>query len=286
MENVMKKRSGFTLIELLVVVAIIAVLVSMLLPSLQQAREYALQSSCGSNLRQTATAMTMYTGENNDIFPYDFIVGGDQDLGGDYTRCYWQQLILPYLGGNPSAVVDPRYNLVEVVADLRTRGGAWADTTEEDLNNNNYYNRFSNGDMSPRIGYNHLGLGCRGYDKEFGGANGGGQYIKTTVGNINSPSDMVLCLDNAYSYATPLCADSQTLITFEKEWHMAAFWPDQCRHRGGVNISFVDGHVEWDEVSLDAKYMGVNANRYWFREGGSPIQKRNAGVVLDIVGAW
>ena len=59
------RRSGFTLIELLVVVAIIAMLMAILLPSLSHARANAREVVCGSNLRQLGIAFQMYASEHN-----------------------------------------------------------------------------------------------------------------------------------------------------------------------------------------------------------------------------
>ena len=65
----MNRRKGFTLIELLVVVAIIALLISILLPSLARAREITKRAVCASNLKGVGQGMKVYSNDNADWFP-------------------------------------------------------------------------------------------------------------------------------------------------------------------------------------------------------------------------
>jgi prepilin-type N-terminal cleavage/methylation domain-containing protein len=64
------KKAGFTLVELLVVISIIAILMSILLPSLQRAREAAKRQVCANQCRQIGVAIVAYTGDWEYKLPY------------------------------------------------------------------------------------------------------------------------------------------------------------------------------------------------------------------------
>ena len=95
------RRAGFTLVELLVVIAIIGILIAMLLPAIQAARESARRANCASNLRQIGTAMLLYADRNSDQLPPSG-VGKEStltstDFKNDLYKHSWFALIWPMM---------------------------------------------------------------------------------------------------------------------------------------------------------------------------------------------
>lgn len=90
-----RTRHGFTLVELLVVIAIIGILVALLLPAVQAAREAARRMQCSNNLKQLALAAHNYA-DTNRSFPSGWIYSGaaNSEVWG------WSALMLPYMEQN------------------------------------------------------------------------------------------------------------------------------------------------------------------------------------------
>ncbi|HEX8915260.1 MAG TPA: type II secretion system protein [Humisphaera sp.] len=107
-----RARHGFTLVELLVVIGIIALLMSILLPSLARVREQANMIKCGSNLRQIALATIGYCQSNRDVLPqggewgqqpHDWVYWQDPGQNPPYDQLE-SSAIAPFMG--PPGTID------------------------------------------------------------------------------------------------------------------------------------------------------------------------------------
>lgn len=110
----MKNKKAFTLVELLVVISIIALLLAILMPSLNEARRQAQQIVCLNNSRQNVIPLIMYANENNDSFTrghdgWDGLyTDADDPPGGDMPTDgfgYWMSDIKPYRGEDIKSLV-------------------------------------------------------------------------------------------------------------------------------------------------------------------------------------
>jgi len=91
-----RRAPGFTLVELLVVIAIIGILVALLLPAIQAAREAARRSQCSNNLKQLGLGLHNYH-DTHGVFPPGVIANG-LNAGTTYpTNMSWMPLLLPFI---------------------------------------------------------------------------------------------------------------------------------------------------------------------------------------------
>ena len=113
------RRGGFTLVELLVVIAIIGVLVALLLPAIQAARESARRSSCSNNLRQIGIGILNFEGAKKHFPPGEWKPPGAVASGG----LAWSAWFLPYI--EEKAIFDQ----MDLKTDMRQPPNWQADLT-------------------------------------------------------------------------------------------------------------------------------------------------------------
>lgn len=104
MNRRLRGRRGFTLVELLVVIAIIGILVALLLPAVQAAREAARRMQCGNNIKQLGIALHNYH-DTYKTFPPDAIWHGNPkgtvSASGTQRNYTWICMILPFIEQGP-----------------------------------------------------------------------------------------------------------------------------------------------------------------------------------------
>lgn len=151
----MNKRQGFTLVELLVVIGIIALLISILLPSLNSARAAANNVKDLSNLRQLGTAATMQLSEKRTIQPlgstaafnavdpsrkkYVWVENLDTASPDKYVPASWAQALMPYLVS--SKTPEMVGNLIDVPI-FRCPADPWQNSTDPVSSPNGYFGGF------------------------------------------------------------------------------------------------------------------------------------------------
>jgi prepilin-type N-terminal cleavage/methylation domain-containing protein/prepilin-type processing-associated H-X9-DG protein len=247
----MRSRNGFTLVELLVVVGIIAVLIALLLPSLNRAREHARRTVCLSNLRQLAQAVMMYNNENNGRFPAQGSGQHDDDW------IFWENE--PGFARNPDEGALVRYLGGHFIAEAYQCPSDVIDNHRKTFDSNAAHSW-----GTPLISYTVNNYICYRRDNGIAPPPTPDRRERMTVTQVKRPWQKILFVDESSETIDDGCwnwdsyfSDSKNMLSnrHDKRNEKAqAGFSSSIRYGGRGNVVFVDGHADWidrNEVFTD-----------------------------------
>jgi prepilin-type N-terminal cleavage/methylation domain-containing protein/prepilin-type processing-associated H-X9-DG protein len=254
------RSRGFTLIELLVVIAIIALLASLLLPSLTRAKEIALSVKCKSNLKQMSLGLQMYVQDNTGEYPR---------AGSGLDSDSWIQQVAKQIGMAQRLLMreePPLRGVFQCPAHKALKG------TNDFLGSKQIL-------YTPSYGYNFSGYTDGSRKRPDTQPTGlGGLYfmaysdnqptfIPTRESNIQISSAMIALGDGFHRHSDTSSFPGGGILKFEglfesngigrgRYMYNSGFLPfsrvslelAERRHRTRLNMAFCDGHVEEGKV--------------------------------------
>jgi len=240
------KQCGFTLVELLIVIAIIALLVSILLPSLSKARQLARKAVCSTNLRGLAVANSIYAEENDSHY-----VLAAKDMWGDNLKRWHGER------DEINEVFDPQEGPMR--PQLGSNGIKQCPSFTDALETAGQSAAFEAG--CGGYGYNASYVGAR---TDRYGAAAEAFLHSAAASDVRVPAETIMFTDTAYAEEV---GDSRRKIAYSfcepPFWQLQAGGPPSnsrpnptvhFRHLGKANVAWMDGHVSSRQLQFSFSY--------------------------------
>jgi prepilin-type N-terminal cleavage/methylation domain-containing protein len=228
----MYKQRAFTLVELLVVIAIIALLMAILMPALNRARELGRRTVCMGNLKQLALAWVMYADENDGDL-VDGLAGHDD-------------------GATPAAIIG-WVGKVNPANNNRTQISCIKDGTLWDYAKNPKVFRCPAGQVGHMLTYSIVDS-MNGVPRPKAQAD---QVWANNRGDLTKTNEKIVFIDEGKVRSIVTDKNNPSY----RVWYDQGKWgsPPPIRHRDGATVSFADAHsVHWKWKGQDTIDFGRN----------------------------